>query len=71
MDWKDRITLDPDALVGKPVVKRTRLAVELIVLQACLACASAVLHAEKVYPLTENGKEGSRSLRSSGRGRIR
>ena len=31
MDWKERITIDPDILVGKPVVKGTRLAVEFIV----------------------------------------
>lgn len=31
MDWRDRITLDPAILVGKPVIKGTRLAVEFIV----------------------------------------
>ena len=31
MDWQDRITLDPKILVGKPVIKGTRLAVEFIV----------------------------------------
>lgn len=31
MDWKDRIVVDPKILVGKPVVKGTRLAVEFIV----------------------------------------
>lgn len=74
MIWQDRITLDPAVLVGKPVIKGTRLAVEFIVelmaqgwgeaeilrnypgltpedLQACLGYASAVLRAEKVYPL--------------------
>lgn len=74
MDWKERIVVDPNILVGKPVVKGTRLAVEFIVdllaqgwsqeeilrnypglaredIQACLRYASAVLHAEKVYPL--------------------
>ncbi|MBI2908284.1 MAG: DUF433 domain-containing protein [Chloroflexi bacterium] len=74
MDWKERITVDPNILVGKPVVKGTRLAVEFIVdllaqgwseeeilrnypgltaedIKACLRYASAVLHAEKVYPL--------------------
>jgi len=75
MDWKKRIIVDPEILVGKPVIKGTRLAVELIVdlmaqgwseqeilenypgvthedLQACLAYASALLHAERVYPLS-------------------
>ncbi|HKP86642.1 MAG TPA: DUF433 domain-containing protein [Blastocatellia bacterium] len=74
MAWQDRITIDPAVLVGKPVIKGTRLAVEFIVdllaqgwteaeilrnypglthedVQACLAYASALLHAEKVYPL--------------------
>lgn len=74
MAWQDRIILDPKVMVGKPVVKGTRMAVEFIVdllaqgwseaeilknypglthvdIQACLAYASAVLHAEKVYPL--------------------
>lgn len=74
MDWQDRIVIDPAVLVGKPIVKGTRLAVEFIVdllaqgwdeqeiianypgitrddIQACLSYASAILHAEKVYPL--------------------
>jgi len=31
MDWKERIAVDPKILVGKPVIKGTRLAVEFIV----------------------------------------
>ena len=31
MDWNDRIKVDPRILVGKPVVKRTRIAVEMVV----------------------------------------
>lgn len=31
MDWQDRIVIDPGILVGKPVVKGTRLAVEFII----------------------------------------
>jgi uncharacterized protein (DUF433 family) len=31
MDWQDRITLNPEVLVGKPVIKGTRLAVEFII----------------------------------------
>ena len=74
MDWRERVVVDPKILVGKPVVKGTRLAVEFVVdrlaqgwpeeeilrnyphltredIKACLRYASAVLHAEKVYPL--------------------
>lgn len=74
MDRQERIVIDPEVLVGKPVVKGTRLAVEFIIgllaqgwsetdilenypgltredIQACLDYASAVLRAEKVYPL--------------------
>jgi uncharacterized protein (DUF433 family) len=31
MDWQTRIVIDPDILVGKPVVRGTRLAVEFII----------------------------------------
>jgi uncharacterized protein (DUF433 family) len=31
MDWRDRITVDPRILVGKPVIKGTRIAVEMVV----------------------------------------
>ncbi len=31
MNWQDRIVIDPAILVGKPVVKGTRLAVEFLV----------------------------------------
>ncbi len=31
MSWQDRITIDPKVLVGKPVLKGSRLAVEFIV----------------------------------------
>jgi uncharacterized protein (DUF433 family) len=29
-DWRDRITADPGILVGKPIIKGTRISVELI-----------------------------------------
>lgn len=74
MSWQERISIDPEVLAGKPVVKGTRLSVEFIIdllaqgwseadilqnypgltredVQACLSYASAVLRAEKVYPL--------------------
>jgi uncharacterized protein (DUF433 family) len=35
MEWRDRISSDPAVLVGKPVVKGTRISVELIL--GCLA----------------------------------
>ena len=31
MNWQERITVDPNVLVGKPVVRGTRLAVEFII----------------------------------------
>lgn len=30
MNWQDHITVDPDVLVGKPIVKGTRLAVDFV-----------------------------------------
>ena len=30
MDWKDRIEVNPTVLVGKPIIKGTRISVELI-----------------------------------------
>jgi uncharacterized protein (DUF433 family) len=31
MDWRERIEANPDVLVGKPVVKGTRMAVEFVI----------------------------------------
>ena len=31
MDWEERIELNPAALVGKPIVRGTRIAVELVI----------------------------------------
>ena len=30
MEWQERITVDPAVLVGKPVIKGTRIAVEFV-----------------------------------------
>ncbi len=35
MSWQERIVIDPNILVGKPVVKGTRLAVEFICCAHC------------------------------------
>jgi uncharacterized protein (DUF433 family) len=49
MDWHDRIAVDQNVLVGKPVIKGTRIAVEFVMdllgrgwsagedIQACVA----------------------------------
>ena len=31
MNWQDRITVDPDVLVGKPIIKGTRISVEFVI----------------------------------------
>ena len=31
MTWQDRITIDPNVLVGKPIVKGTRISVEFVI----------------------------------------
>ena len=31
MNWQERIVIDPNILVGKPIVRGTRLAVEFII----------------------------------------
>ena len=31
MAWQDRISIDPKILVGKPVIKGSRIAVELVI----------------------------------------
>ena len=74
IDWRDRIVIDPNVLVGKPVIKGTRMSVEFVVdllargwtfeqilhdydhltpedIRACLAYATDMLRAEKVYLL--------------------
>lgn len=48
MDWQDRIVIDPEILVGKPVVRGTRLAVEFIV--ALLAQGWTEADVQRNYP---------------------
>jgi len=31
MDWRERVIVDPEILVGKPVIKGTRIAVEFVI----------------------------------------
>jgi uncharacterized protein (DUF433 family) len=31
MSWRERIAVDPEILAGKPVIRRTRIAVELVI----------------------------------------
>ena len=31
MNWQERITVDPNVLVGKPIIKGTRISVEFVV----------------------------------------
>jgi len=31
MDWSERIAIDPQILVGKPIIRGTRISVELVV----------------------------------------
>jgi uncharacterized protein (DUF433 family) len=37
MDWKERIIVDSNTLVGKPVIKGTRIAVELLMYRLSVA----------------------------------
>jgi uncharacterized protein (DUF433 family) len=54
MEWRDRITTDPEILAGKPVIKGTRISVELIVgrladgwsIEAVLESYPPIVHAD-------------------------
>lgn len=48
MDWKGRIAIDPALLVGKPVIRGTRLAVDFIV--GLLADGMSVEDVVREYP---------------------
>ena len=38
MDWKNHIEVDPNVLVGKPVIKGARISVELLLDRSKMAC---------------------------------
>ncbi|HUY32587.1 MAG TPA: DUF433 domain-containing protein [Pirellulales bacterium] len=50
MDWQDRISVDPKVLVGKPVIKGTRIAVEF--LMELLASACRKIRLARIFPAT-------------------
>jgi uncharacterized protein (DUF433 family) len=45
MKWQERITTNPNILIGRPVIKGTRLSVEFII---DLMYTSEILQSEKV-----------------------
>jgi uncharacterized protein (DUF433 family) len=47
-NWQQRITVDPDVLVGKPVINGTRISVELVI--DLLASGSSVDEIVRNYP---------------------
>ena len=48
MDWRTRIEVNPEILVGKPVVKGTRLSVELVLDLVAAGCPESEILAN--YP---------------------
>ncbi len=45
MDWKDRIEINPKVLVGKPVIRGTRISVELVLQMIAAGVSEAkILH---------------------------
>jgi uncharacterized protein (DUF433 family) len=52
MDWQERIVVNPEVLVGKPVIKGTRIAVEFLMeLLANGWTHEQILHS---YPINVN-----------------
>ncbi len=51
MSWQDRITIDPGIMGGKPVIKSTRVPVQVIV--GSLAGGSTVAEVCEGYSVTE------------------
>lgn len=59
MEWRDRIVSDPAVLAGKPVVKGTRISVELIL--RCLANGwthEQILESPAHHPRRHPGRTG-------------
>jgi uncharacterized protein (DUF433 family) len=52
-NWRDRIVSDPGILLGKPVIKRTRIAVELIL--GCFASCWSIATILESYPYIARG----------------
>lgn len=48
MDWRNRIVSDPDILLGKPRIKGTRIAVELIL--GCFSSGWSIEDILEAYP---------------------
>ena len=48
MAWQDRIVADPEILVGKPIVKGTRISVEIVI--DCLAAGWSEQQILASYP---------------------
>ncbi len=52
MDWQDRIVVTPDIMGGKPVIKGTRVPVQVVV--GALAAGSTVQEVCASYRITED-----------------
>ena len=47
-DWRDRITTDPEVMLGKPVIARTRITVEQVLRK--LAAGMSIEEVLRDYP---------------------